>query len=269
MNYSTISQFELINLKNIPFSDERHQVLRTKETKVLTVGEICEKIPNFQQFKEILMTLGENTPIISLFWWEGAVVLGLPKIYLDENKTIRLFDVEHQAINIPLEFISYKTDLIRQGENRVVIGEQRVKVGNSALVVPVGLNDNYTKMLKERDRQGESLENYLQQGKGVISVHLLKYYPRPIKSSASFEVGEQYRILKNLGNDPRYDRPRYQLQPLRGEQEVGKPIEVLANYSLQKHWENYGNRPCTVVEKSQKERGWSLKFALSDFVEAN
>lgn len=272
-----ISLFKLNNLKSIPFTQEKSQVQKTREDVVLTVKEVLDKIgeKSVARLKPILLSLGENTTLCRLFFLNDGVNLSLPKIYIDEEQKLFLFDANSspKPINIPLEFSQYTTEFIRQETNRIVIGEQIIKVNfdntTAALAVPIGLEDSYIKSLIEIDSKGESIQEHLHKGKGVIPSNLVKYYPRPYKPNSQFEKGESYQILEDLGNDPRYDNAiRYRLQQLNGNQPVGEPFEVLANYSLQQHWKQFGSISCTVIDKVEKERGFSVKFAMSDLAQA-
>lgn len=264
----------LEDLKAINFS-ERIIVENSGEDYCFTTSDIINKLgDSAEELKGILSAFGEETIICRLFLLNEQVYCAIPKIYRDEFDKVTIYDAQNnpQPIEADINFVSHSTELILQTEKNIIIGQQLIiittqtqKVG---FKVPFGVHSDFESHINEKflPENPSEIQSMLPNGKGIIPAKVINYYPRAVKPLSNLEVGETFIVTKDLGLDPR--RPgatRYCLQKVSEGQEIGDFFEVWANYSLRQHYQQYGERPCTIISiEPRKNGGTNVKFARAD-----
>ena len=268
---SQISAFDLANLKIIPYK-EISQVQATQEDVILTVKDLVEKISDHnKEVVEIISNFPENTPFVRLFWYRETVQISIPTIYKDEQEGINLYDVSPtpSPIKLPIKWLQYSLDWSRDQDPQktLVTGTQVLGINAEkssdmkVLICPLGLSNNYIKSIQAN--QNELKDEDIPKGKGLADAKYLRYYPRPLLPMSRVEVGETYYIKEIiLEQDPRYNAaPRYLLGKLNQNEEISSH-EVLPNYYIRQHYQQFASQPFVILSKEKKDNGFKVKVGL-------
>ncbi|EAZ88157.1 hypothetical protein [Crocosphaera chwakensis] len=268
----------LEDLKTIDFS-EKALVKTTGEDYCLSVSDVIDKLgEESEDINNILRLLGEETILCRLFKLKEEVYCGVPKIYRDESNKVKLYDAQNnpQPIDKEIQFIEYETDYAKQLDDSFIFtGYQTIAIKEgdltAALKVSTGIFKEWQTTITEQYKK-DSSQVKMPQGKGTIPPQIINFYPRSIVPMSSLEVGQSLIVQENLGLDPRQPgATRFQVQEFNLDinQPVGEVFEVWANYQLRKHYQQYGQTPCTVVDKDKKGDKTILKFARADFAKVS
>ncbi len=268
---SNASAFDLANLKIIPYK-EISQVQATQEDVILTIKDLVEKISDHdEQVAEFLACFPENTPFVRLFWLKETVQISIPSVYKDELEGINLYDVSPtpSPIQIPIKWLKYSLDWNRDQDPQktLVTGTQILAINPESdsdmkyLICPLGLSDTYIKSIQAN--QNELKDEDIPKGKGLAEAKYLRYYPRPLLPMSRVEVGETYYVKEIiLEQDPRYNAAsRYLLGKLNQDEEISTH-EVLANYYIRQHYQQFGSQPFVILSKDKKDNGFKVKVGL-------
>ncbi|MGB5594245.1 MAG: hypothetical protein WBM32_18420 [Crocosphaera sp.] len=268
---SQISAFDLANLKIIPYQ-EISQVQTTQEDVILTIKDLVKKISEHdEQVAEILAHFPETTPFVRLFWLKETVQISIPSIYKDELEGINLYDVSPtpSPIQIPIKWVKYSLDWNRDQDPQktLVTGTQIFAINHEnpsemkAVICPLGLSSDYIKSIQAN--QNELKDEDIPKGKGLAEAKYLRYYPRPLLPMSRVEVGETYYVKEViLEQDPRYNAAsRYLLGKLNQDEEISTH-EVLANYYIRQHYQQFGSQPFVILSKEKKDNGFKVKVGL-------
>lgn len=266
-----VSAFDLANLKIIQYK-ELSVVESTQEEVILTVKDLIDKIADYDEnVAEILSYFPEETPFVRLFWLENAVQISIPQIYKSEEGKINLYDVAKipSPIEMPIKWLKYVLEWHRDQDPKktIVTGKQvfAINVENDNetqyLICPVGLSSQYIKSIQEEQNQLTDAD--IPKGQGLVDAQYLRYYPRPLTPMALVEVNEVYYVKDViLQDDPRYpNSSRYLLGKLNGDEEISEH-EVLANHSIRKHYQQFGQKPFTILSKKEKDKKFAVKVGL-------
>ena len=268
----------LEDLKTIKFS-EIGVVETTEEEHCLSVRDVIEKLgEESEDINNILRLLGEETILCRLFMLKGEVYCSIPKIYRDESNKVKLYDAQNnpQPIEKEIKFIQFETDYAKQLDDTFIFtGYQTIMMSEGdfkiALKVPAGIFKEWQITITSQYKK-DSSQIKMPQGKGMIPPKIINFYPRSIVPMSTLEVGQSLIIQEDLGLDPRQPgatRFRVQEFDLTLNQPVGEVFEVWANYQLRKHYQQYGQTPCTAVKKEKKGDKTILKFARADFAKVS
>ena len=281
-----MSQTAFLNLEDLKTIDfaEKAEVEATQQEKCLTVGKIIEKLEaleNGEKLKSLLQVLGTETIICRLFWYNEQVFCAIPKIYRNEENKIAFYDAQNDPQPIKSEgqikFVSYGTEFTLQTQKNLITGHQIIAITTPeqtvAFKVPFGVHSDFQEYINGQynPENPDAINSIMPNGKGVIPPEAVNYYPRSVRPMSFLQKGETFRVLENLGLDPRQPgATRFRLQQLDDDNNPqGSPFEVWANYSLRQHFSQYGNIPCTVISSQKTEKGTKVKFARADLAKVS
>ncbi len=275
-----VSAFDLANLKVIQFK-EMAQVQATQQDVILTIKELIEKIGDHdKQVADYLSLFPEDTPFVRLFWYRDTVQISIPSLYKDEQEAISLYDVSDTPtpIKLPIKWLQYSLNWNRDQDpsKTIVTGTQVLGINTNpedpsqmkVLICSLGLSNSYIKEIQAQ--QNELTDADIPKGKGLVSAKLLKYYPRPLLPMSQVEVNETYYVKEVIfQQDPRYNSAsRYLLGKLNNDSEISTH-EVLANYYIKQHYQQFGSKPFVILSKDKTDNGYKVKIGLKSLAMAS